>query len=283
MAFLLTYLCLPTNGGVPRYNLDPALTQPAPLDPARLYLSVYPAPELNYRIEKQPTPFGAVLRPGSTSMWGGVRLVNGYSPIRPAGVAREFDFAIHGEIAPWAGEYFPGCCGGPDELLARLGVDGIIVASGWEIAPRPTEEWALVLTAPEGRVYHRRGEPLPRIQSLVSDESRAGEIFARAAVERITDTRNQMEADVTVPGGGRPALLTFSRPFFPGYQATVGGRALAVRSWRGLTPAVEVPAGTSGHLLLRYRPWWLVAGGAVAIFCAAMCIAGLALSWRAAR
>ena len=140
-AFLATYLCLPTNGGVPKYNLDQKLTQPAPLDPQRLYLSIYPAPEFDYRLEKRPMPFGTTLRPGSTSMWGGVRLINGYSPIRPAGVAREFDFAIHGEIAPWAGEYFPEWQGGPDGELARIGVDGIIVASELAVTPQPAAEW----------------------------------------------------------------------------------------------------------------------------------------------
>ncbi len=52
------------------------------------------------------------------------RLINGYSPIRPAGVAREFDFAIHGEIAPWAGEFFPGMAGW---ARRRIGAN----RSGW--------------------------------------------------------------------------------------------------------------------------------------------------------
>ncbi len=139
LSFLVTYLVLPTNSGVPKYNLDQRLTEAAPLASDRLYLSVYPAPEHRYRLEVQPEPFGRVVRPGSTSMWGGVRLINGYSPIRPAGVAREFEFAIHGEIAPWAGEYFPQWKGGPEDLLARLGVDGIIIAREMEITPQPVD------------------------------------------------------------------------------------------------------------------------------------------------
>ena len=51
-AFLATYLCMPTNTGVPKYNLSQALTSADPLDPSRLYLSVYPPPEFAYRIEK---------------------------------------------------------------------------------------------------------------------------------------------------------------------------------------------------------------------------------------
>ncbi len=178
-AFLATYLCLPTNGGVPKYNLDQKLTQPAPLDPQRLYLSIYPAPEFDYRLEKRPMPFGTTLRPGSTSMWGGVRLINGYSPIRPAGVAREFDFAIHGEIAPWAGEFFPEWQGGPDGELARIGVDGIIVASELAVTPQPAAEWKLVHSSDEGRVYHRRGPPFPSIRSAHSMAARSGEEFFR--------------------------------------------------------------------------------------------------------
>ena len=97
-SLLATYLCLPPNCGVPKYNLAPELASPAPLDPERLYLSASSAPEFAYRLENKPEPFGTILRPGSTSMWGGVPLINGYSPIRPSGVAREFGFAIHGEI-----------------------------------------------------------------------------------------------------------------------------------------------------------------------------------------
>ena len=36
-------------------------------------------------------------------MWAGLRFINGYSPIRAAGVAREFATSIHGEINPEVG------------------------------------------------------------------------------------------------------------------------------------------------------------------------------------
>ena len=47
-ALLATYLCIPTNCGVPKYNFTEELLKPAPLDPKRLYLSVYPWAELTY-------------------------------------------------------------------------------------------------------------------------------------------------------------------------------------------------------------------------------------------
>src|SRR5207237_1356878 len=97
-ALLATYLCIPPNCGVPKYNLSQTLNSPNPLDPSRLYLSVYPTAEVTYRIENKPGPIGQIVRPGSTSMWGKLHFINGYSPILAAGVARELKCAIHGEI-----------------------------------------------------------------------------------------------------------------------------------------------------------------------------------------
>ena len=77
-----------------------------------------------------------------------------------------------------------------------------------------------------------------------------------------------MEADVDVPNGDRSALLTFSRPYFRGYQARLGDQKLAVTSYRGLFPVVEVPAGHAGRLTLAYRPPWLIWGSGVAFACA---------------
>ncbi len=280
-ALLATYLCIPTNVGVPKYNLDQKLTRAEPLDPARLYLSVYPEAEHTYREGKTSGPVGQIVRPGSTSMWGGVRFINGYSPIRPAGVARDFDVAIHGELAPWSRELLLEWEAGPDGKLARLGVDGIVVASELDLSPKPETEWELADSSPEGRVYHRRGGPLPQVRSLESDDSWPNEQFAPATVRLIEDSRHRVVADVTVPTGELPGRLTFSRPYFRGYRATLDGRKLPVTSFRGLAPTVEIPAGATGRLVLCYRPSWLVLGGALALVSALVCGGAVALALRA--
>ena len=272
-ALLATYLCIPPNCGVPKYNLAQELTKVAPLDPQRLYLSVYPPPETSYRVEKKPGPFGELVRPGSTSMWAGLRFVNGYSPIRPAGVAREFDFAIHGEINPHVAEYLLWSQAAPNGLLAQLGIDGLVVAREVDIDPRPGSEWKLVASTDEGRVYHRIGAPFERVRSITSIDSRPNKLFATAAISRIDDSRNYVNVDVDVPNGGDPALVCFSRPHFPGYKAWLGNQKLAVSSYRGLFPLVELPAGSRGRLVLEYRPWWLVFGSGVAICGGAIFIA----------
>jgi hypothetical protein len=267
-ALLATYIYIPTNGGVPTYNFSQQLLKPAPLDPARLYLSIYPWAELTYCVSNKPQPSGEVLRPGSTPMWAGLHFINGYSPIRPAGVAREFATSIHGEINPDVGSYLLNNQAGKDGELALLGVDGIVVARELDVTPEPTSEWEAVLTTDEGRVFHRRGAPFARVRSITSIDSRPGEQFATATVSRINDLRNSVEADVETLNGDRPALLTFSRPYFRGYKARLGNRKLAVTSYRGLFPIVEVPPGTHGRLTLTYRPYWLVWGSSAAIICA---------------
>ena len=280
-ALLATYLYIPPNCGVPKYNLDQKLLEPAPLDPQRLYLSVYPPAESTYGVEKKPGAVGQTVRPGSTSMWAGLRFINGYSPIRPAGVAREFDFAIHGEFNPHMAEYLLWSQAAPNGLLAQMGVDGIVVAWESDVDPKPQSEWELVASTEEGRVFHRIGAPFPWVRSVASIDSRPNEQFASATISRINNSRNRVEVDVDVPRGERAALLSFSRPYFRGYVARVGNQELAVSSYRGLFPIVEIPPGSHGRLVLTYCPWWLKFGAGLSILCAIFLLIGSVLATRA--
>ena len=275
LTLLATYYCIPTNCGVPTYNFSQELLKPAPLDPARLYLSIYPWAELTYCVANKPQPVGQTLRPGSTSMWAGLHFINGYSPIRAAGVARKFATTIHGEINPAVGEYLLNRQAGEGGELASLGVDGIVVAREVDLVPQPSTEWQFVVSTDEGRVFHRRGAPFARVRSVTSIDSRPNEQFVAATISQIDDSRNRVEVDVDVPNGDRPALLTFSRPYFRGYEGRLGGRKLIVTSYRGLFPIVEVPAGAQGQLILRYRPRWLIWGGSMAAVCVVVAAASL--------
>ncbi len=274
-SLMATYFCLPLNCGVPKYNLDPQLLEAAPLDPQRLYLSIYPPAEHTYRIEKRPGPVGQIVRPGSTSMWGGLHFINGYSPILAAGVARDFKFAIHGEMDPDFGKHLLTEQAGADGILARVGVDGIAVASEMNVDPLPAIEWQLVASTEEGRVFHRRVAPFARVRSVTSIDSRPNDRFVPAHISRIVESRNHVEVDVDVAKGDRTALLTFSRPYFRGYVARIAGEKIIVDSYRSLFPTVELPAGSHGRLVLTYRPLWLVVGGGLSILCAVIFVAGV--------
>jgi len=281
LALLATYLCIPTNCGVPRYNFSQELLKPSPLDPQRLYLSIYPWAELTYATSSKPQSVGQTLRPGSTSMWAALHFINGYSPIRAAGVAREFAVSIHGEINPDAGSYLLSQQAGKDGELDLLGVDGIVVAGELDLTPQPASEWELVVSTDEGRVFHRRRAPLARVRSVTLIDSLPNQQFASATISNITDSRDWIETDVDVPNGDQPALLTFSRPYFRGYKARLGNQKLAITSYRRLFPIVELPAGAHGRLILVYRPTWLMWGIGAATTCGLiMMFSVLAASYR---
>jgi len=143
-------------------------------------------------------------------------------------------------------------------------VDGIVVAREINIAPQPASEWQLVVSTDEGRVFHRRGAPFAHVRSVTSIDSRPNEQFVSATISRVNDSRNRVEADVDVPSGDQPAMLTFARPYFRGYEACFANQKLAVSSYRGLFPIVEIPAGSRGRLTLSYRPYWLIWGNGAA-------------------
>ncbi len=275
-ALLATYLLLPTNVGVPKYPFAQSLREPEPLDPGRLYLSIYPPPEVAYAAENHPGPVGQVTRPGSTSLWAGVRLVNGYSPIRAAGVGPEWTFYTHGEIDPGAAEYLLAREAGAGGLLEKLGIDGILVDRSIAFAPQPTSEWRLAHAEEEGRVYERAGPPIGPLHTVILPNEKP----AVVTFTILRNTRQSLVADVAVAAGAGSATLVLTRPFFDGYRASLGAEAMAVSSYRGLAPMITLPAGAHGRLVIVYRPWWLLLGGALA---GASLLVLLFGAWRALR
>jgi hypothetical protein len=270
---LSTYLVIPPNCGVPKYNLSQDLLKPAPLDTARLYLSVYPAAEVTYRMENKPRPIGQITRPGSTSMLAGLHFVNGYSPILASGVAKEFGFAIHGEF-DWAMQKkLLEEEAGEGQLLDYLGVNGIVVASESGLLPLPRDEWELVFESAEGKVYHRRGG-LFRIEGGKAAPAAGEDYFLVRAGNY--ETRSTTASIVPIEGEIEYTML-FSRPYFPGYRALLDRRQVPVKAWRGLVPAVEIGRGSHTTLILTYRPWWLVWGGAISICCLLIVLIGVIL------
>jgi hypothetical protein len=202
-------------------------------------------------------------------MFAGVHLINGYSPISPAGVGRLFDFGTHGQINPAkVGEIIiPES--GTGGLLRDLGIDGIIVAWDFDLPEALPREWEIVERWTDGYVYHRR-ERLEHVRARESDN------LSSADVRVIENTRHRVIAEVTPADTSRRVELLFSRPFFTGYEARINGAAHPVSAYRGLIPAIEMPAGVSGRVELIYRPRAVLLGGAIAVTSAvAMILAGI--------
>ena len=217
-------------------------------------------------IRNRQRPMGRIVRPGSTSMWAQLHFVNGYSPVRAEGVARAIELLHPRADRSRRGKLFSRNPGGPGWRIGNAwGRWNHCCAVKSHSLPKPEAEWELVHTETEGRVYHRRGGTFDRVRSVASTDSRPNEQFAIAELKIIENSRNRVVAEVNVPSGNRPALLTFSRPFFRGYKAKLDSRHLEVTSNRGLFPTVEVPAGSHGELRLLYRPSWLVLGGGAAL------------------
>jgi hypothetical protein len=193
-------------------------------------------------------------------------------------VGRAFAFYTHGEIDPSMADYLLGYEAGPNGLLAKIGVDGILVDRANAIIPKPASEWVLVHDGAEGRVYHRVGGPLPRLRSA---ESSPNEKWAEAKVKLLGDSRAGMSAEVALADGKDPALLLFSQPYFDGYRATINERKIEVGSYRGLIPTIQLPPGTHGRLTMVYRPWWLLVGGAIAALSALVIVLSGVLALRA--
>jgi hypothetical protein len=84
-----------------------------------------------------------------------------------------------------------------------------------------------------------------------------------------------VEADIDVPAGDQPGPTEFFRDLiFADIKRDWGNQKLAVSSYRGLFPLVEIPANTHGQLILVYRPSWLIWGGSAAVACALVVVLG---------
>ena len=216
---------------------------------------------------------------GSMGMYAGVRMINGYSPIMSRGSGQiAFHIETHGNVPEAVGERLLTQEAGSDGLLARLGVDGLILTHDYGSPARPPDAgWLRVLASKEADVYERRGGVLPGVRSWTSPEPGGTEQYARADVRVIESTRQRVEAEVSVPPGGAAGLIAFSRAYHPGYRATLNGARLPVGTFRGMMPTVEIPAGSRGRLALRYLPTAVVAGGIVAA-AGVLLAAGLAVA-----
>ncbi len=272
-----TYQHMYTNPGLPKYAFGPSLAKVSPLSADRLYLSLYDKVDEWYRDWQTPPDFGAVVRPGSTGMYAGVRTLNGYSPIMPPGVGRLWNMETHGSIPEDTGRSLLPLAGhlGP---LEWLGVDGILIERNF--GPRDVRlndpDWETASESAEGFVYHRRNGPLPEVRAWHAEsmpsvfpnrpDFSVPSPFEEVQIRSSENSRAGSAFDVSVPAGNEPgALLAFRRPYFPGYVAALDGAPVAVSAFQNLFPTITLPPGSHGRLVLSYRPravvWGAVAAG----------------------
>ena len=262
---------------MPIYRVGENLRAVSPLSPDRLYLSLYREADRYYRAWQTPPGFGSLVRMGSTGMFAGVHMINGYSPIMPPGAGKVLNMETHGNVPDANGEdLFEEDAAGPGGLLDELGVDGLIITHDYKLRiPPSAEKWVEILNTGEGSVYHRRTGKVSDIREEVVPEPGVG----TTQVHMVENSRLRVVADVETPVNRvGPVILSFRRPYFAGYHATLDGKPLEVSSIDSLISAATLPRGGRGRLVLWYLPravvWgaWLAAAGSAA---------ASALAWRA--
>jgi hypothetical protein len=259
------------------------------LDPDARYLSAYRLSDVMGR----RIGTGTDLCPGNFGHYGGRHLINGYSAIQPAGLTQLFGFGFHGSLEEEDIDRLLTREAGRGGLLELMGVDGLIV-------PRRDESflpglrdagWVLSAATEEAFVLHRRGPASPRarvieqaewsgdrhdalrrlkergpgpLPMLLDGGDSAALVLGRADVAVTERTRNSLTVEVTNGSPGRPVLVALSEPWYPGYVARFEGRPVRVLMLDLLVPAVLLPPGASGRLVVEYRPASFVRGCQVA-------------------
>ncbi|MEW6729715.1 MAG: hypothetical protein AB1489_00125 [Acidobacteriota bacterium] len=304
-SFAVTYRYIPTNTEIPRWDFS-EMRKVEPLNPEIRYLCLYD----RWDAFKTYQPnLGPVLRPGNTAMYAGLQLVNGYSAMELTNFWYIFRFSGQGYLNRRAARAILQKETGAEGLLQLMGVDGLIIPATMktESAMLIQQGWQQVADFDEGTIFHRIGPPSPHVRSLLSVQSISNDeyglrwfefrtrpsvpllllsqtpssgqqlSFAATNVKLVTETRLRAIAQVEPLNSSGESLVLFSRPWYPGYRATLNGKEVPVEVINYFLPAVRLPAGAQGELILEYRPSSFVNGVIIALITLLLIV--LALGW----
>lgn len=293
-----TYTHVPANETVKTWDFRESIRSVKPLDSEISYISLYQVSDIFKPVSSSSgSGFGTVLRLGNSSMYAGLEFVNGYSPIGLAGLARTFKFALWGCLPSEEAKRILKFDTGSQGLLELMGVDGLVVAKSLRSEMHQITEkgWREVASLEEGTVFHRIGSRSQQIRSaglvkfahsnsealdwltnrdeaavpliLTEEPRRAGKEFrfAPAQVNLFKESRLQVMANVKSLSPDTESLIVFSRPWYPGYRAMLNGEKLPVKVLNLILPAVQLPPGANGRLILEYRPRSFITGSIVSV------------------
>ena len=294
-----TYLLVGTVQIVPVWKIDSAqMKSSAPFNPNIRYLFADRWIELmrdDVRLGNARSG-NPLFRPGNLPMLADLNVVNGYSPMRPAGLQvvvglQDDAFVIEAHLKRLLTlETQPG------GALDHMSVNGLVVhrgvlrslkmdsIPGWREVAEIGGEVLFHRETPIGGpvrvattvqefksatrllngVIHRTTAAMPwaLLSNRDSDlEMLCGNVtLSNVRMERL---RSTVDVDTTRCAG--TAAVVFTRPWYPGFFASVNGAPAPVLRADDLMPAVIVQPGTRGTIVLTYRPRSLVAGVAVTV------------------
>jgi hypothetical protein len=270
LAFWVTYKYIPTNLSVPAWDFRASILRPEPLDPTIRYISFYGEKDLYNPIISE-SGYGRVIRPGNASMYAGLELINGYSPILSAGLSRFLNlFSANGFTDINTAKKILNLEDQLDDrgLPALMGVDGYIISAHFEpdlqaeIASLTARGWILAARTDEGLVFHRPGKRSLRVRAFVIDNQSQS---SPVRLTNIQEANTFVSLDVESISSDLEPIILFSRPWYPGYKAKLNGKEIPVDTLNSMMPVVKLPIGAKGHLELLYRPNSLIWGVVIAI------------------
>jgi hypothetical protein len=295
-----TYHYLPPLPDSPRWTMPDAMMRAnEPYRPELRYLALFDYAHMLLLFTPPGEPAywlggASALRLGYTAMYADLDFANGFSAMMPLGPTELMQFGHHGEINPWHASHLMRIESGEGGLLDLMAVDGLVMVNaflgdqnalmnaGWHpsgivdggtMFERNRGLSARVRSLPGTETVTTTDEVIARVRAhrdgpvalVLLGKAPARETFAIARLENLRERRLDSRVTVDVPVDSQPALVMFSRPWLPGWKASLDGKDLPVEQVDLMMPAVRVPPGAHGELVLRYRPRSLWIGGALAL------------------
>jgi hypothetical protein len=279
----------------PDWVLDNSLDRAQPFDPSRLYLSLYRFDDL-LQPSRLRGPLAAasqpLFRPSNTPMHAGLHFINGYSSMESGGLGFLLGFSTHGQVENRLAVTLLKFESGPGALLDHLAVDGLLVDQallddahvrelpGWTIAARNGRDVVLHRVDRVGNpvclipasvraasdldalvgIRSRRTLTMPFILTTGVHDAVVRRHCTDALLRNARVSRLSTSVDLDATRCQSETAVIFSRPWFPGFKATIDGKPLPVFKADMAMPAVIVGAGSKGRLVLRYWPSSLTEG-----------------------
>lgn len=263
VVFALVVAMSPSNAAIPNWHPPVLRSQFVAAEPVhrgrQLAFFSFANTELETHLNGvDQSAFWPEILPGNTALFGSAETINGYSAIRPAGIADAFCFD---HISATCDDAYAQLSAADDRtglnLLDLMAVDRVIVLPGHPAgefrAPGPA--WRQRHDAVTGSVFVRVGKPSRIAGNIVA---------APAGLEVHVEEQRAAQETYLLTGRHDGGIVVLSRAWYPGFRATLNGEPLAVEPVRGLVPSVELPAGAVGRLTFSYWPANLSAGLTIA-------------------
>ena len=291
---------VPTNQDVAVWRFDDReLRSPQPYFPEDRTFALYRRADV-FRADRslaRGSEGNALFRPANTPMFANLRFVNGYSPMLPVGMHDVLGFDYLGYVTDEAAARLLVVETQRGALFEHMGVDAIVVhesllervpreyLSDWHLAAKDGDEYLL-------RRATRTGAPVHAATALrmIGDEREAlTEITRRrnwdlpviltgygtsttglmrpcsdVRIERAVEARLRSSAIVDTSRCASDALVYFTRPWLPGWRATVNGKRVDLLKADLLMPAIILQRGQRADVAIEYSPRSLWIGVAIA-------------------